>query len=265
MKLGLMRGDTVPASELKELGFEAVQMFFGGGAEGDGEDPSEQIVDETLAAGDTCLAAMTLHVDLVNAEGRVDADVDRLVRCVHKTAALNGRFGDNPRPILVWHPSGYPADCQSTENDRNIFDGLVSGLQTVCQEATAANVDIAVEITRAGSVGSAETFLRLQDQVGSAALKVCIDAANFCPDRTPLERAVRMLAPDIAIAHGKDSSFADNGEVADYGPTGSGRLDYTTYLRALGEHCEAAYFVLEYYRSREDLLKARDIVREAMK
>ncbi|MBT3346609.1 MAG: sugar phosphate isomerase/epimerase [Gemmatimonadetes bacterium] len=262
MKLGLMRGDTVPASELRELGFEAVQMFFGGGADGDGEDPSPEAVDETLAAGNTVLAAMTLHVDLVGPKGRIDADVDRAARCVHKTAALAGRFGDNPRPILVWHPSGYPDEGG---DDRAIFAGLVSSLKTLCGEAETAGVDIAVELTRAGSVGSAETFLRLQDHVGSPALKVCLDAANFCPDRTPLERTVRMLGPDTIIAHGKDACFADNGEVADYGPTGSGRLDYATYMRALGQYCSAAYFVLEYYRSREDLLKARDIVLAGMK
>jgi sugar phosphate isomerase/epimerase len=260
MKLGLMRGDTVPASELRGLGFEAVQMFFGDGAEGDGDDPTPEAVDETLKAGDTSLAAMTLHVDLVNAAGRVEAEVDRAIRCVQKTAALAGKFGNNPRPILVWHPSGYPEG----EQDHAIFAGLVSSLKSVCQEAESASVDVAVEITRAGSVGSAETFLRLQDHVGSSALKVCVDAANFCPDRTPLERAVRMLAADTVIAHGKDSSFADNGEVADYGPTGSGRLDYATYVHALQEHCNVAYFVLEYYRSREDLLKARDILLAAM-
>jgi len=32
MRLALMAGDTVPAGELKSLGFEAVQMFFGGGS-----------------------------------------------------------------------------------------------------------------------------------------------------------------------------------------------------------------------------------------
>ena len=260
MKLGLMRGDTVPPDQLGELGFDAVQMFFGSGASGDDDDPAPEVVDETMAAGDTALAAMTVHVDLVGAQGRVDANVDRAIRCVQKTAALAGRFGDNPRPILVWHPSGYP----ETEDDHGMFDGLVSAISSLCQEAESAGVDVAVEITRAGSVGSAETFLRLQDHVGSSALKVCLDAANFCPDRTPLERAVRMLGPDVVIVHGKDAVFADNGEVSDYGPTGSGRLDYPAYLQAVAAHVSAAYFVLEYYRSREDLLKARDIVRAAM-
>lgn len=262
MKLGLMPGDTVPAGELLELGFHARQLFFGGGADGDEKDPSPESIDETLQAGGSALSAMTLHVDLVNAAGRVDADVDRLVRCVEKTAALDGRFGDSPAPILVWHPSGYPDD---TSDDRAVFDGLVSALKTACATAESTGVTIAVEMTRAGSVGGAETFLRLQDHVASPALKVCLDAANFCPDRTPLIRTVRMLADDIVIAHGKDASFKDNGEVAEYGPTGSGRLDYATYIGALQQHCDVPYFVLEYYKSREDLLRARDIVLSAMK
>ena len=262
MKLALMQGDTVPAAELRSLGFEAVQVFFGGGSEGDDKDPSPERIDEILSAGDTALAAMTLHVDLVGPQGCVRTDVDRAVRCVEKTAALDGRFGDNEKPLLIWHPSGYPAGAEV--DDRAVFEGLCEALGAVCRAAEQHGVVIAVEITRAGSVGSAETFLRIKDQVPSAALQVCMDAANFVPDRTPLERAVRMLGPDIAIGHGKDSSFHENGEVADYGPTGSGKLDYPEYIRCLREYANAPYFVLEYYRSRDDLLKARDIIRQCL-
>ena len=119
-------------------------------------------------------------------------------------------------------------------------------------------------MTRAGSIDGAERFLRVQDRVGSAALKVCMDAANFAPDRTPLVRAVRMLGPDIAIAHGKDARFAENGEVADYGPAGSGCLDYPAYIGALLEWTRVTWFVLEYYRSRDELLRARDIVQSSI-
>ncbi len=72
------------------------------------------------------------------------------------------------------------------------------------------------------------------------------------------------MAADIVIAHGKDSSFKENGEVADYGPTGSGQLDYEAYIAALRQFAPVPYFVLEYYRSREDLIRARDIVRAAL-
>ena len=258
MKLGLMAGDIVPAEELRELGFEAVQMFFKGGAEGDDGDPTPEAIDAILNAGNTCLAAMTLHADLVGPQGAIATDVERTIRCVEKTAALTGRFGANPKPILVWHPSGYPDGPQV--EDRTVFEGLCQALTRVCAAAVALDVNLAVEITRAGSVGSAETFLHLKDRIGSPALGVCLDAANFVPDRTPLERAVRALSPYTFIAHGKDSSFASDGEVAHYGPTGSGKLDYTSYIRALQKHTNVPYFVLEYYRNRKDLLRARDIV-----
>ena len=261
MKLALMRGDLLRPAEVRPEGFEAVQMFFGNGAAGDAQDPSAADIDTVLQAAHIALAAMTLHVDLVGPKGEVQDDVARLVRCVEKTAALNGRFGDNAQPVLVWHPSGYPAEGV---DDRAVFDGLCTGLATACAAAERFGIVIAVEMTRAGSIGGAEGFLRVQDRVGSAALKVCMDAANFTPDRTPLVRAVRMLGPDIAIAHGKDARFADNGEVADYGPPGSGCLDYPTYIGALQEWAQVPYFVLEYYRSCEDLMRARDIVRACL-
>ena len=260
MKLGLMRGEIVPATELRSLGFEAVQLFFTGGQKEEG-DPTPEEVDATLRAGDIVLAAMTLHVDLVGPEGSVQGDVERAIRCVEKTAALDGRFGDNEKPLLVWHPSGYP---ENPADDSVVFDGLCDALAAVCTKAEQLGVNVAAEITRDGSIGSAETFLHVAERVGSKALKVCIDAANFVPDRTPLERAVRMLGPHIAIAHGKDSSFDESGVASHYGPTGSGKLDHASYVAYLQEYGSAPYFVLEYYTSREELLRARDIIAGAL-
>lgn len=262
MKLGVMPGDTIPAGELKTEGFDGMQLFWGMGQDAKSKDPTVETIDSSLQAGGLDLTAMTLHIDLVGPRGLIEAEVARTVGLVQRTAALDGRFGDNPQPILVWHPSGYPAG--DGLDDKAIFDGLCDGLTTICAAAETHGVHVAVEITRAGSVGSAETFLHLQDRVGSSALKVCLDAANFVPDRTPLERAVRMLAPHTVAAHGKDSNFKDNGEVDTYGPTGSGRLDYEAYIKALLEHGPVPYFVLEYYKSRDQLLRARDIVRAAM-
>lgn len=263
MKLGVMPGDTIPAAELKTEGFDAMQLFWGMGDNAAAKDAEPAQIAATLAAGDLDLAAMTLHIDLVGPRGRIDADVERAVGLVGRTASLDIHKGDNPRPILVWHPSRYP-ELEGLD-DGSVFDGLCSALADICRVAESSGVDIAVEITRNGSVGSAETFLHLADRVASSALKVCIDAANFCPDRTPLVRAVRRLAPYTVIAHGKDCSFKDNGEPDKYGPTGSGRLDYDTYIQSLFEFApDVPYFVLEYYKSREDLLRARDIVRTAM-
>lgn len=258
MKLGLMPGKTVPATEIRELGFEALQLFYGWNPKDDTDEPSVESIDAALRPGKLALAAMTVHIDLVGPRGAIQPDVDRAVRLVGKTAALNGRFGDNARPILVWHPSGYP-DAPGVD-DGAVFKGLCAAMRTICAAAERQNVDVAVEITRAGSIGSAESFLRIKDQVASPALRVCLDAANIVPDRTPLERCVRMLAPDIVIAHGKDSHFHANGEVAGYGPIGTGKLDYATYLRCLRDYCRVPYFILEYYQTRDEMLRARDIV-----
>ncbi len=265
MKLALMIGaigEMVEADELRSLGFEAVQAFFGSGPQGDPEDPTPDELDALLRVGDVALAAMTLHTDLVGVEGIVKEDVDRTIRCVKKTAGLEGRFGDDERPLLIWHPAAYPE--APGIDDRVVFEALCDALSSVCEAAEGVGVNGAVEITRAGSIGSAERYLRVKDRVGSEALRVCMDAANFTPDRTPLERAVRMLGPDTVIVHGKDVRFDETGKVSSYGPTGSGTLDYPAYVSYAKAYTDVPYFVLEYYRSRADLLRARDIVRQSL-
>jgi len=266
MKLALMDGAVgalVEPGELRALGFEAVQVFFGHGPDGAAADPDPDALKARLREEGVALAAMTLHVDLVGAQGAKAGDVERAIRCVEKTAALDGVFGDNERPLLIWHPSGYPQG-DTADLDVRVHQGLCEALADVAQAAEHLGVSVAVEITRAGSIGGAEAYLRVRDCVDSPALKVCLDAANFTPDRTPLARAVRMLGPDTIIVHGKDARFDETGQVVDYGPTGSGTLDYEAYLRYVTEYVAAPYFVLEYYRSRDDLLRARDIVRGCM-
>ena len=257
MKMGLMPG--TPGAEMRALGFDAVQLFFTGNRQDDAADPDDAAIRATLAPGNLALAAMTVHLDLVGPHGIIQGDVDRALRLVTRTAAFKDVIGDNPRPIFVWHPSAYPA--ADDVDDAAVFRGLCDALRQICAVAERQGVDVAVELTRGGSVGSAEGFLRLKDQVASPALRVCLDAANIAPDRTPLVRAVRMLASDIVIAHGKDAHFKTDGTVAGYGPTGSGALDYATYIGSLKTYCATVpYFILEYYKTRDEMLRARDIV-----
>lgn len=266
MQLALMAKDVdtlIPAGEVKSLGFRAAQAFFGSGSDGDVDDPSADDLDALLKPADLSLAAMTLHVDLVGPQGVIREDVERAIRCVRKTASFEGRFGENEFPLLIWHPSAYPE--ASGVDDTAIFEGLCEALMAVSMAAESVGARVAVEITRAGSIGAADAFLRIKDRVGSTALGVCLDAANFTPDRTPLKRAVRVLGPDTFIVHGKDVRFDESGRVAEYGPIGSGTLDYAAYVDYVQTYTEAPYFVLEYYRSREDLLRARNIVSESLR
>ena len=82
MKLALMDGEVVPRAELRELGFEAVQMFFGHGAAGAADDPPPAAIDRILQAGRTALAAMTLHVRLL-----AGSDTHHIVEAVFKGVA----------------------------------------------------------------------------------------------------------------------------------------------------------------------------------
>ena len=264
MKLGLMKlevGQGTPANEMRDLGFDAVQLHFSPNQKDDAADPTDDEIKASLNPGNIALAAMTVHIDLVNSRGLVQADVDRMVRLVSRTAALKPLIGDNPRPILVWHPSGYPEAADI--DDVAVFKGLVTALRTICTAAEKSGVDFAVELTRAGSDRGVQGFLRLKDHVASPALRVCFDAANvIIPDRIPFVQSLRMLAADIVIAHGKDCHFNPDGTVAKFGPTGSGKLDYATYIACLKDTCDIPYFILEYFRTQEEMLRGRDIVRQ---
>ena len=180
----LMPGETVLV-QTKGLGFFAMQMFWGHGPDGDKTILQPKLL-MPLQEGRIALAAMTLHVDLVGPQGEIAGDVDRLIRCVEKTAALEGRFGENERPILVWHPSGYPEG--EDVDDGAVFEGLCSGLARACARAQELGVYIAVEITRC-SVERGDLPAREGSRVFFG-LKVCIDAVISFP--TYRQRAVRV-------------------------------------------------------------------------
>jgi sugar phosphate isomerase/epimerase len=257
MKLGLMQG--TPANEMREMGFDAVQLHFGVNQKDDAADLTDDEIKASLNPGNIALAGLTVHIGLVDSRGLVQIEIDRMLRLVDRAAAVKNLVGDNPRPILVWHPNSYPEAADT--DDAAVFKGLVSALRTICNAAEKKGVDIAVELTYRGVDRGVEGFLRLQDHVASPALRVCLDAANvIIPYRTPLVHTVRLLADDIVIAHGKDRHFKADGSVATFGPTGSGNLDYATYIACLKDYCNIPYFILEYYKTREEILRARDIV-----
>ena len=237
-------------------------MFFGWGADGDVQDPSAQEVDKVLQAANIALAAMTLHIDLVGPKGAIQDDGARLVRCVEKTAALDGRFGDNARPVLVWHPAGIQRKALT---DRAVFEGLCEGLATACAAAERFGVVIAVEMTRAGSIDGAERFLRVagpggilgaQSLRGRSELRARPHPASACgADARPRHRN-RPTARTCALPRMARSPITDR----------RGRGAWI--IRLISVRCRSGrmcpYFVFEYYKSRADMLKARDIVRTCL-
>jgi sugar phosphate isomerase/epimerase len=101
---------------------------------------------------------------------------------------------------------------------------------------------MAFEPETANVVDTLEKAERLIQTVGSPAVKVTFDPANFFyPVDLPrmgevLEEGFRRLGPHIALAHAKDVvAPPDGGSHCRYAPAGRGLLDYALYLRLLQE------------------------------
>ena len=113
---------------------------------------------------------------------------------------------------------------------------LHNTLGQVLPVAEAVGVTIAFEPEVNNVANTAKKSRRLIDEMGSANLKVVIDAANLfgegeLPRMTEiLDEAFELLGDHIAIAHGKDlDRDGDAGHLA----AGTGKLDYAHYVSLL--------------------------------
>ena len=113
---------------------------------------------------------------------------------------------------------------------------LHNTLEQVLPVAEAVGVTIAFEPEVNNVANTAKKSRRLIDEMGSANLKVVIDAANLfgegeLPRMTEiLDEAFELLGDHIAIAHGKDlDRDGDAGHLA----AGTGKLDYAHYVSLL--------------------------------
>lgn len=108
--------------------------------------------------------------------------------------------------------------------------------------AERAGVVVAFEPETANVVDSTAKAQQLIETIGSKALGVTFDPANFFyPRDLPqmqqvLEEGFRRLSPYIALAHAKDVlAPPDGASHCRYAPAGRGLLDYATYLRLLDQ------------------------------
>jgi sugar phosphate isomerase/epimerase len=138
-------------------------------------------------------------------------------------------------PDSMWrpHPGNQLPDA---------WDELLDRTAVMARTAERAGVVMAFEPETANVVDTLPKAQRLIEQVGSPAVKVTLDPANFFyPQDLPrmrevLEEGFRRLGPHIALAHAKDVIAPPNGgSHCRYAPAGQGLLDYETYLRLLAD------------------------------
>ena len=113
---------------------------------------------------------------------------------------------------------------------------MVACVREGAEIARQAGVVLAFEPEVNNVVDSAKKARRLLDEIGSAHLKVTMDAANLFHTGELarmgeiLDEAFALLGQDIALAHAKD---LDRDGDAGHKPAGQGKLDYERYLSLL--------------------------------
>jgi sugar phosphate isomerase/epimerase len=119
-------------------------------------------------------------------------------------------------------------------------------------------------------VDTAEKAARLIREIGSSALWVVMDPANyFHPEMLPrmeevLREAVEPVGGRIALAHAKDVlPPPPGGEECVRPAAGTGLLDYPLYLRLLQEHGYAGGLIM-HSLSEEEVPAAARFLRQSM-
>ena len=122
------------------------------------------------------------------------------------------------------------------------WEELVERTGQLAAAAAGAGVVVAYEPETANVLDTTEKAQRLLELIGSPALGITFDPANFFyPADLPrmrevLEEGFRRLGQRIALAHAKDVvPPPDGASHCRYAPAGQGQLDYATYLRLLQE------------------------------
>jgi sugar phosphate isomerase/epimerase len=170
---------------------------------------------------------------------RLRANLDRFARLCEACGWLETRVvtacsGTRDRDSM-WRP--HPGNQRP-----DAWAELVERTGELASAAERAGVVMAYEPETANVLDSTEKAQRLLETIGSPALGITFDPANFFyPRDLPrmrevLEEGFRRLGPRIALAHAKDVvPPPDGASHCRYAPAGQGRLDYATYLRLLQE------------------------------
>lgn len=239
-----------------KAGFEAVQVMLpgGGGRRGCGLDADALIAE--LRRTKLELAAVAVHAPLFGDAADVRRGRAQVRKAVDCAAALRAAPAGSRRPIVNWHAGGYLKLLDRGVD--KLLAQLARSLKDVCAHARRRRVDVTVELTRMGLPDNADKFLFLRRTSGAPNLYACLDAANFTPDRDPLEVALRRLGPLVLYAHAKDVAFSPDGTVAAYPSAGKGSLDYDAFIAGLRRHTKCRYLLAEYMPDKQAV---RSVVR----
>ena len=186
---------------------------------------------------------------------RLRANLERFARLCDACGWLETRVvtacSGTRNPESMWRP--HPDNQQP-----DAWEELLERTGELVAAAERAGVVVAYEPETANVLDSTEKAQRLLEIIGSPALGITFDPANFFyPRDLPrmrevLEEGFRRLGQRIALAHAKDVvPPPDGASHCRYAPAGQGRLDYATYLRLLQESGYGNGLILHSLSERE--------------
>jgi sugar phosphate isomerase/epimerase len=144
-----------------------------------------------------------------------------------------------------------------------IADRVTPQFATLCDQAAALGLDVAVEIHKEMLVYNTETALDLADRVNHPAFGYTVDPSHLTHAGEKTEMAVRHLGALVRHVHLRDARGKDIMVVP-----GDGQVDFAAVARALREigYARTCTLELEYEHARApqvipDLDRARDLLR----
>jgi len=230
------------ATAIRDYGLTSVQL----GLESAGLDPLPEHISEQDArrVADTFRRANVRIAAVSGTFNVIDLDRSRLQTNLQNFARLCD--------ACQWLDTKVVTTCTGTRNPESMWrhhpdnrlpdawDELLERTAVMARAAENAGVVMAFEPETANVVDTLARAQQLIEQVGSPAVKVTFDPANFFyPQDLPhmqdvLEEGFRRLGHHIALAHAKDVVAPPPGAShCRYAPAGHGLLDYATYLRLL--------------------------------
>jgi sugar phosphate isomerase/epimerase len=183
-------------------------------------------------ASGVAVVALSGTCNIIHPDPVVRAECMRRLEVVIAAAPMLGA-----RLVTLCSGTRDPDDMWRAHPDNATLEAwrdMTASMATAIDAAEAADVDLGIEPELGNVVSSAAVARRLIDEMGSARLKIVLDAANLfeiaplAEQRAIVSRAVDLLADRIVIAHAKDRTAE-----GDFVAAGEGVLDYRHYLGAL--------------------------------